>query len=196
MFYDVIESPHKYLPFLLSHVNASQAAAQASWSYLNDALRLPLLLTYPSATVACGALAAAAAARGEALPARWWHSSDDSNRNNNNNNNRNRNHLRPNDNSKNNSANIEDEVALEDVLAVAEEVLSLYQSPLVSPFNPIYYSIIYNFTYNIAPWIYAYILLYYYIVCIWFHRRLGWSLCLRRAESCSRWPIIPTPPSL
>ena len=66
-----VEHPHKLL-FNYLHVLRAPELTQTAFNFLNDCLRLALVVCYPPHVLASAAILLAARREGVALPEPWW----------------------------------------------------------------------------------------------------------------------------
>jgi transcription initiation factor TFIIIB Brf1 subunit/transcription initiation factor TFIIB len=72
--YSIMTHPHNFILYYVKLLRGSQQLAQRAWSYLNDSMRLPLCVRFSPETIACAAIAMAAAEEGVTLPSSPpWH---------------------------------------------------------------------------------------------------------------------------
>ena len=76
IFYNTIDQPHKYIIYMVNMLDGSETLAQKAWNYLNDSMRLDLILRYCEEVIACSAVFMAARFLKVPLPEDgdfpWW----------------------------------------------------------------------------------------------------------------------------
>lgn len=72
--YELSEHAHKYLPYFIKQLKATQNLLQKSWNYLNDCYRTTLPVNYPPHVLACSSIFLAARIYFYPLPVEvnWW----------------------------------------------------------------------------------------------------------------------------
>lgn len=75
-FYNTIDHPHKYIIYMVNMLDGPAVLAQKAWNYLNDSMRLDLILRYSEEKIACSVVFMAARflkiPLPEDEPGPWW----------------------------------------------------------------------------------------------------------------------------
>lgn len=66
--YNIMDHPHKYILYFVKVLNGSEELANTSWGFLNDSMRLDISLRFEAQTIACAAIFLAARKIGVVLP--------------------------------------------------------------------------------------------------------------------------------